>query len=66
VTGGVRRAVRYGTAPLLLYLAASPLFPAEDLRDPDMPRRFVEAFPETCQGCLDADGRVVPRPGGAL
>jgi hypothetical protein len=34
--------------------------------DPDMRRRFIEAFPGTARDCFDADGSPVPRPGGRV
>lgn len=34
--------------------------------DPDMKRRFIDAFPGTCKSCFDAMGNAIPRPGGAL
>jgi hypothetical protein len=34
--------------------------------DPDMLRRFIEAFPGTCQDCFDYKGNPIPRPNGNL
>jgi uncharacterized protein (TIGR02646 family) len=34
--------------------------------DTDMLKRFIKAFPGTCQACFDADLAAVPRPGGAI
>lgn len=34
--------------------------------DPDMLRRFMEAFPGTCRDCFDPEFRPISRPGGTL
>jgi uncharacterized protein (TIGR02646 family) len=34
--------------------------------DPDMLRRFIEAFPGTCQDCFDYKGNPIPRHSGNL
>jgi uncharacterized protein (TIGR02646 family) len=34
--------------------------------DADMLKRFVSAFPGTCEECFDEQFQLVPRPGGAL
>ena len=34
--------------------------------DPDMLRRFIEAFPGTCQDCFDSNCNPIPRPNGNL
>ena len=34
--------------------------------DPDMLKRFIEAFPGTCQDCFDSNCNPIPRPNGNL
>lgn len=34
--------------------------------DPDMLKRFIEAFSGTCQDCFDYKGNPIPRPNGNL
>jgi len=34
--------------------------------DPDMLKRFIEAFPGTCQDCFDCNCNPIPRPNGNL
>jgi uncharacterized protein (TIGR02646 family) len=34
--------------------------------DADMLNRFIVAFPGTCKDCFDRQGKLLPRPGGAL
>ena len=34
--------------------------------DPDMLRRFIEAFPGTCQDCFDSKCNPIPRLNGNL
>ena len=34
--------------------------------DPDMLKRFIEAFPGTCQDCFDSQCNPIPRPNGNL
>jgi hypothetical protein len=34
--------------------------------DPDMRRRFIDAFPGTARDCFDTSGNPVNRPGGRI